>query len=192
MRSSRRDHSSPLLAAALVSAALFACRADAPPGAELPPDTAAAGVGTDTGRALQLADPALFAACDSIARWFDGMAGGPVERVDGRFTGTVRGAVRYGCRISVADTLQPGVDQRPMERIWQILADRGWQGDPAWEADGPEGAMVGLRDGTVLCVLQQSWFAGSDDERAGTPEQPVRYEMSAECFREPVRTPARP
>jgi hypothetical protein len=139
---------------------------------------------SDNGRALQLADPQLFATCDSLAQWVRAVVPRGAQRSYGRFTGSTRGFTRYGCRITAADTLAPDVPQRPLEVVWQSLAARGWTVDQAYVADSPEGSMLGLRSGSVLCVLQHHWPAASDDERAVRPEVPVPYELGVECFRE--------
>jgi hypothetical protein len=143
----------------------------------------------DNGRALQLADPQLYATCDSLDQRVREVVRRGAERNYGRFTGSARGGIRYGCRITASDTLAPDVPQRPLEVVWQSLAARGWTVDQAYVADSPEGSMLGLRDGSVLCVLQHHWPAASDDERAARPEVPVPYELGVECFREAPRQP---
>ena len=167
-------------AAALVL--LLACNRDAPDGSGGERGAA----GTDSGRALQLADPELFAACDTLEQWVDKVLRGEVARSNGRFTGSARGLTRYGCRLTAADTLAPDVP-RPLESVWQALAMRGWTLDNAYMADGPEGSMLGLRSGSLLCVLQHYWEAASDDERATSPDVPFRYDVEVECYREAAR-----
>lgn len=144
---------------------------------------------SDTGRALQLADPELYATCDSLERSVRGVVTRGAERINGRFTGTARGVTRYGCRIIAADVLAPDAPQRPLEVVWKGLAARGWTVEQAYVADGPEGSMLGLRSGSLLCVLQHSWQTGSDDERAGRPDVAVPYDIAVECFREAARQP---
>jgi hypothetical protein len=143
----------------------------------------------DTGRALQLADPELYATCDSLEQSVRAVVTRGAERTNGRFTGAARGATRYGCRITAADVLSPDAPQRPLEAVWQGLAARGWTVEQAYVADGPEGSMLGLRSGSLLCVLQHSWQTGSDDERAARPDVDVPYEIAVECFREASRQP---
>jgi hypothetical protein len=143
----------------------------------------------DTGRALQLADPALYATCDSLEQWVRGVVPRGAQRTNGRFTGIARGLTRYGCHITAADVLAPDAPQRPLESVWQNLAARGWTVEQEYVADGPDGSMLGLRSGSVLCVLQHSWQTASDDERAARPDVPVPYELAVECFREASRQP---
>jgi hypothetical protein len=143
--------------------------------------------GEEGSRALQLADPELYATCDSLDQWVHAVVPRGAQRTNGRFTGTARGATRFGCRITAADTLAPDLPQRPLELVWQNLAARGWTVEQAYVADSPEGSMLGLRSDTVLCVLQHSWQTASDDERAARPDVPVPYELAVECFREAAR-----
>jgi hypothetical protein len=145
--------------------------------------------GADSGRALQLADPELYATCDSLQQWVRAVAP-RAQRTDGRFTGAARGATRFGCRITASDMLAPDVEQRPLEVVWQSLAARGWTVEQSYVADSPEGSMLGMRSGVTLCVLQHSWQTGSDDERAARPDVPVPYELAVECFREASRQAA--
>jgi hypothetical protein len=171
-------------AAALALLAVAACEPRAPR------DRGSRGDDTsraDTGRALQLADPELYATCDTVEEAVRGVVTRGAQRINGRFTGTARGVTRYGCRITAADVLAPDVPQRPLEAVWQGLAARGWTVEQSYVADSPEGSMLGLRSGSRLCVLQHSWQTGSDDERAARPDVAVPYEIAVECFREASR-----
>jgi hypothetical protein len=144
----------------------------------------------DSSHALHIADPALMAACDSIDSWIRSAIRTPVNRTDGRYTGTARGATRYGCQIVAADTLQLEATVRPFDTVRDALTRAGWTEELAYSADGPEGSMLGLRDDSRVCVLQHYWEAGSDDERAVVPHAPVPYDLRIECFREAARTSA--
>lgn len=128
-----------------------------------------------------------MAACDSIHAWIRGTIPSPVTRTDGRYTGSARGATRYGCQIAAADTLQPEVRQRPFDVVRDALVRQGWTEELTYVADGPEGSMVGLRDDSRVCVLEQYWESGSDDERAVVPHSPIPYDLKVECFREAAR-----
>jgi hypothetical protein len=145
--------------------------------------------GADSGRALQLADPQLYATCDTLEQSVTAVVTRGAQRTNGRFTGTARGLTRYGCRITAADVLPPEAPQRPLEAVWQGLAARGWTVEQAYVADGPEGSMLGLRSSSLLCVLTHSWQTGSDDERAARPDVAVPYNIEVECFREAARQP---
>jgi hypothetical protein len=172
------------LVTVLLSGLALACRGDDAPDS---PDAVNGRAGVDTSRALHIADPQLFAVCDTLGALVDSVTPRPVLRTNGRFTGAALGAVRYGCHITAADTLQPDVAERPLAVVWRSLVARGWSLDQAYVADGPDGSMLGLRHGTTLCVLQHFWETGSDDERVPRPETPFHYEMVVECFREAAR-----
>jgi hypothetical protein len=186
MRWQRAELCRPSWAAAAALALLAAAACEPRP----PRDRGAQGDDTsraDSGRALQLADPALYATCDTLEQAVRGVVTRGAQRINGRFTGTARGATRYGCRITAADVLAPDAPQRPLEVVWKGLAGRGWTVEQSYVADGPEGSMLGLRSGSRLCVLQHSWQTGSDDERASRPDVAVPYEIAVECFREAAR-----
>jgi hypothetical protein len=175
-----------VLAVALVFLALAACERRGPRGGAAR-DSAASGA--DSGRALQLADPELYATCDTLEQSVNSVVSGGTQRTNGRFTGIARGLTRYGCRITATDVLPPEAPKRPLEAVWQGLAARDWTVEQAYVADGPEGSMLGLRSGSRLCVLQHSWQVPSDDERAARPDVAVPYNIEVECFREAARQP---
>jgi hypothetical protein len=146
------------------------------------------GLQVDSSNALHIADPALMAACDSIDAWIRSATTASVQRTDGKYTGSTRGATRYGCQIAAADTLQPEAGVRPFDTVRDALMRAGWSEELVYSADGPEGSMLGLRDDSRVCVLQHYWEAGSDDERAAVPHMPMPYDLRVECFREAPRT----
>lgn len=166
---------------AVLFAACTAC-ADAPAPSPDVRDTA-----RDTATPLEVADPALVQACDSLEQWTRAAATKPVRREDGRFIG-VRGVQRWGCRVVLADTLAPELAERPLDVVQRTLAARGWQHEQDYAADSSEGAMLGMRSGTLVCVLQHYWQSHSDDERAAQPTEPYRYDLELECFREAQRS----
>lgn len=155
-------------------------------GGEPPPVADDAAPAGDTSRAIERADPELTAVCDTVGRLLHASMGVQPEATLGRFTGSVRGTARYGCRFAATDTLPPDMP-RPLDRVWQSLAQRGWVMEPAYSADGPEGRLAAMRHESLLCVLQHYWEVGSDDERAEQWVAPARYDALVECFREAPR-----
>lgn len=171
-----------LAAAFACSLALAACDRTAQTGQD---DEVAAG-GTGAGRA----DAELAAACDTIARRLRDVMVGNVDEARGRYTGSIRGVERDGCHFTATDTLNADAPQRPLEAVWLELAEQGWVVDQAYAAEETEGRMVGMRTGSILCVLQHYWDVPSDDDRASDWLGPVAYHVRAECFRESARRPA--
>lgn len=173
------------VAAGLMVLLLPACDRQRGDEEQVPP-----GAAGDTARAIERADPQLTAVCDTLGEWLRmGMAREP-ESTYGRFTGSIRGTIRHGCRFTAVDTLPPDPPLLPLDRVWEEMSTRGWTLEPAYTAEGPEGRMAGMRRGTILCVLQHYWDVGSDDERAAQWVTPSRYDVRIECFREARRTPA--
>ena len=56
-------------------------------------------------------------------------------------------------------------------------------------AESSDGAMTGMRSGTLVCVLQHYWQADSDDERVALPTDRYAYNLELECFRDAPRPP---
>jgi hypothetical protein len=177
MRDRRR-----LVAAFVCSLALAACDRTAQNGQD---DEVPAG-DTDAGRI----DAELAAACDTIARRLREVMVGAVDEARGQYTGSIRGIERHGCHFTATDTLSADAPQRPLEAVWLALAEQGWVVDQAYAAEETEGRMVGMRNASILCVLQHYWDVGSDDDRASDWLGPVAYHVRAECFRESPRRPA--
>jgi hypothetical protein len=148
------------------------------------------GVAEDTARAIGRADPQLTAVCDTLGEWLRASMAREPESTYGRFTGSIRGTTRHGCRFAAVDTLPPDPPLLPLDRVWEEMSTRGWTLEPAYTAEGPEGRMAGMRRGTILCVLQHYWDVGSDDERAAQRVTAFRYDVRIECFREAPRSPA--
>lgn len=135
-------------------------------------------------------DAELTAACDTIARRLRDVMVGAVDEERGRYTGSIRGTERDGCHFTAVDTLNADAPQRPLEAVWMALADQGWVVDQAYAAEETEGRMVGMRNASILCVLQHYWDVPSDDDRATHWLGPVAYNVRVECFRESSRRPA--
>jgi hypothetical protein len=163
---------------ALALILLAACNRSAPP----PSDAAA-----DSANPIQVADPQLFAACDTLERWTRASGADDVQRSDGQFTGAIRPLPRWGCRVVARDSLTADSTGRPLDSIRTSLVGRGWVTEQDFVAESSDGAMTGLRSGTLVCVLQHHWTAHSDDERAITPDDRYAYNLELECFRDAPR-----
>ena len=140
----------------------------------------------DTASPMQVADPELVLACDSLQRWTAALTGQP-QRQDGQLTVGNARLPRWGCSITAADTLAPAA-RRPLDSLRSTLVARGWSPEQNYAAESSDGGMVGVRRGTLLCVLQHFWQAHSDDERAAEQTEHYRYDLQIECFREAARS----
>ena len=171
---------SPIDPRALALVLLAACNPSAPQ---------PAGTAADSASPIQVADPELFAVCDSLERWTRATGDRDVQRSDGQFTGTVRPLPRWGCQLVMRDSLTADSTPRPLDLIRTNLATRGWNIEQDFVAESSEGTMVGLRSGTLVCVLQHYWNADTDDERAAAPGERYAYNLELECFRDAPRSP---
>ena len=159
---------------------LAACNPSAP----APPSTTA-----DSANPIQVADPELFAVCDSLERWTRAAGGRDVHRSDGQFTGAVRPLPRWGCQLVMRDTLTADSTARPLDLVRTHLTARNWSIEQDFVAESSEGTMVGLRNATLVCVLQHYWNADTDDERAAATGERYAYNLELECFRDAPRPP---
>lgn len=159
---------------------LSACDRTAPP-----PASAVA----DSTNPIQVADPELFATCDTLELWTRTTNADDVTRTDGQFTGVVRPLPRWGCRVVATDSLSADSTRRPLEQLQARLDARGWIPEQDFVAESSDGAMTGMRRGTLVCVLQHYWNAHSDDERAAQPDDRYAYHLELECFRDAPRNP---
>jgi hypothetical protein len=152
-----------------------------------PPESA--GAAADSASPIEVADPELFAACDSLEQWTRTTGPDDVQRTDGQFTGAVRPLPRWGCRLVAVDSLNADSTRQPLELLRVALDGRGWTVEQDFVAESSEGAMTGMRLGTLVCVLQHYWDAHSDDERAARPADRYAYHLELECFRDAPRQP---
>jgi hypothetical protein len=186
MRSNRELRLVAPFTAAATCLLLAACEGSRPA-----PEPAATAAIEDSAHHLRPADPELAVACDTVHQLLAAaMADAELHGSWGPFTGSLHGDPRHGCTFSAADSLPPDLPARPLDRVWGQLETRGWQPVHAYSADGPEGRLAGVRRGTILCVLQHFWDAGSDDERAAVWTSPMWYQVRAECSRDVRRDTA--
>jgi hypothetical protein len=177
MPSTRELHVFVPGAAALATLLLAACVAGTPA-----PEPAAGAPSEDAPHTTPLADPLLTAACDTVRELLAAaMTDSQLLVAWGPFSGSLHGDDRLGCTFAAADSLPPFLPHRPLDHVWIELERDGWVAVPAYSADGPEGRLAGLRRGSILCVLQHFWNAGSDDERAADWSSSMWYEVRAEC-----------
>ena len=90
---------------------------------------------------------------------------------------------RRGCRVSGhAD------DDRiaaPVETLVEAMQAHGWRALLEYQADGPDGSLMGLILGPTLCVVRGAWDGGDDSDTTYVPVP--GYDLDVSCFR---HTPA--
>lgn len=135
---------------------------------------------------IAVADPELASICDTVQRW-TGATVPQVQRYEGQFTATVRGVTRWGCRLTATDSLPPDRADRPFDALMRAFINQHWTVDQDFLAESSDGAMAGVRSGTVVCVVQHYWQSHSDDDRAAERTEPYAYHLQLECFRDAPR-----
>lgn len=179
----------PLRPSALLLAllALPACGDRKPAAVDSVPATTPAALltaaGDTLGRTGPAAPQAVTEVCDDAEIMVQSLLAAMPERRDGEYEDSFHGARRIGCQIS-ADArfsqMSPGVPG-PVEGMMNWLAELGYRHDINFSADGPEGMLVGMRRGDVLCLVRASWLGGIGAEEEYTAEQLDEYQFRFEC-----------
>ncbi len=86
-----------------------------------------------------------------------------------------------GCRVRL--TRPNGGDafiKNPVDVLGNRFRAAGWREDGDYGADGPDGTDVGMRKGSVVCVIEASWNGGDDSDSTYVSDN--RYEVTISCF----------
>lgn len=131
--------------------------------------------------------PAVSAACDSAAAIIRTELSLKVDRKDGDYHDTPRGAPRTGCRLTAEGSFKAlPQTSGPVDLLQTGFSRRGWRSDLRFSADGPDGSDIGMRRRDILCLVTGSWEGGDDDDtvsRAPTPAED-NYRVVVECGRD--------
>ena len=91
-----------------------------------------------------------------------------------------RGRTSPGCMLRMQGRPSAMSDAtNPDELLRQALAERGWQEDLSYAADGPDGTAFAFAHGTVRCMIRAAWDGGDDADPTYMPED--RYELVIGC-----------
>jgi hypothetical protein len=146
-------------------------------------DTAGSGAAAaDSGRAAQPPQSAPDAACDSIIALGDRVLAIELRRTDERrvenpFVDPAQGA-RAGCRVTGGDPTDRAPD--PVGTFLVTLEAAGWTSLSRFQADGPDGSVVGLLRGGVICIVRGQWDGGDDSDSTYVPDP--GYQLEGTCF----------
>jgi hypothetical protein len=114
-----------------------------------------------------------------------------VRRQDGSFKDSFEGDSRVGCRLTAAGSFAAlGDGKGPVDRLADSFQRRHWAMDLRYQADGPDGSDVAVRQRETLCLIQGRWDGGDDSDtssatRPPTPEED-RYDVIVECAHDVV------
>ena len=86
---------------------------------------------------------------------------------------------RTGCRVFGHADEDRMVS--PVDRMLEALQQEDWQPLWAYGADGPDGSLMGMSVGPVLCLLRGSWDGGDDSDTTYVPVP--GYDLEITCFR---------
>lgn len=85
---------------------------------------------------------------------------------------------RAGCRIIGADPSDRAPD--PVGALYDALQASGWSPIVRFQADGPDGSLVGFSRDGVACLVRGKWDGGDDSDSTYVPEP--GYEVELLCF----------
>lgn len=110
--------------------------------------------------------------CEELANAAQQTLGVEVMTSEAPFEDYVSGEEGTGCQVTATGTgLEFESYWSVAEELKAMLADRGWQEDMKYAADGPTGTAAGVRKEGGLCLLNVSWKPSDD---ADCPEdQPI-------------------
>jgi hypothetical protein len=125
-------------------------------------------------------------ACDTAAFLVRESLALTVRRQDGDFADSFQGTRRLGCRLTARGSFSKLSNRAgPIEILSQEFENRHWGHDLRYDADGPDGSDVGMRQREALCLVMGRWDGGDDSDtssaaRPPTPEED-RFDVIVEC-----------
>ena len=130
----------------------------------------------------------LGAACDSVAALIARTQGEKVSRRDGAIDFGFQDTKRQGCELTTHGTSAP-VPPAPADSVVSVetgdstlehaLEQAGWVTLLQYQADGPDGEVVGWRSRETTCVFRWSWDGGDATDSTYVPSN--EWELAAEC-----------
>ena len=110
------------------------------------------------------------AACKQIYLAVLGTPGTIIETLEGTFRDEVVHRDITGCMIIISGAWSElAGKQSPVDLIFQFLTDQGWQQQPQYSADGPDGTLYALCKDEVLCLVRGQWDGGDDADTTYVP-----------------------
>ena len=112
----------------------------------------------------------MRAACGQIYSAVLGTPGTIIERLEGTFGDEVVHLDITGCMIIISGAWNElAGKQSPVDLIFQFLTDQGWEQQPQYSADGPDGTLYALCKDEVLCLVSGQWDGGDDADTTYVP-----------------------
>jgi len=174
---SRRDVSRSMRRAAgrgLTLVLAFAwCPAAAAASGAAPTATATpAGKGTSAKSAGAAALPAVVReACDGAASLLKSWPGTNVDRPEGPVEDPKSEKKRPGCRVHARGSFAALKDAPlPDVQLGTWFQKQGWQENPEYDADGPDGTEFAYETSKAVCFVRLSWDGGDDSDPDYVPE----------------------
>ncbi len=128
-------------------------------------------------------------ACDTAAHVILGALALDARRQDGAFDDSFQGKRRVGCRLTARGSFAQIPNRGdPVGLLVQEFEHRHWAHDLRYDADGPDGSDIGMRQRETLCLVMGRWDGGDDSDtsskaRPPTPEED-RFDIIVECVRD--------
>jgi len=148
-------------------------------------------VSVDSGPELSAVTPGAIArdvsvGCDSAAQFVRRALALEVRRQEGVFDDSFRGTRRVGCRLTARGSFTKlGNRGEPVDIVGQEFESRHWAHDLRYDADGPDGSDVGVRQRESLCLVMGRWDGGDDSDTSSAARPPTaeedRFDVIIEC-----------
>lgn len=139
-----------------------------PGSAFAPEDLAAAGVPAALAPGAEPGTPT----CDTLREPLAALLKVDVAQSAADFNDIIGGGNLSGCQLSAAGTGANFSSVADVARqIGALLAERGWQADPQYVADGPTGALQGYRNAGELAQVSVDWEPAAEADCPS--DQPV-------------------
>ncbi len=132
--------------------------------------------------------PGIGVACDSVAALVARALHEEVSRRDGAIDFGFQDTKRLGCELTTHGTSAPtppapvdstGRVETDTEILEHALERAGWVTLLHYQADGPDGEVVGWRSRETTCVFRWSWDGGDDADSTYVPSD--EWELAVEC-----------
>ncbi len=124
-------------------------------------------------------------ACEEIYHAVLALPGTTVDRSEGVCSDENIGRDLTGCMIDVSGSWgELGGRANPGDTIYQLLAGRGWNQEPRYSADGPDGTFFALSKGEIWCFVRGQWEGGDEADPEYVPGDVYQFFICVTRFEE--------
>ena len=113
----------------------------------------------------------VLSGCDAAATFLKTLPGTTVDRPAGPVDDPHSNAKLQGCKVHARGTFAAlKSTPSPDDRLGRWFEERGWKGNPDYDADGPDGTAFAYETDKVRCFVRIDWDGGDDSDPSIIPE----------------------